>query len=134
MNDDPVEVLEAMAARAAVARRVGEAELEELARRRAHDPLAHARAEVRVKLALFAATMGLRWLRSLEAEGRVGTSHAAELRRRLERVTAGQVHPSQVMDREGPDPYSRPDTVTSVGCPSPHADFDATARADGDRS
>jgi len=110
---------------------VGEAELEELVRRRMHDPLGQARAEVRVRRQPFAAAMGLRWLSSLEAEGRVSTGRAAELRRRLELVAATRAHPSRVM---GADPYSQLNTVTSVGSSSPRADFEATADADTDRS
>jgi len=133
MNDDPVEVIEAMAMRAAVARRVGEAELRCLRERRDVDPLAHARAEVRVRLAIAAAAMGRRWLRQLQAEGRVDAAHGAALDALLGRVLEGACHPSGVMDPELGPSCCRPNTVTSVGS-SPRADFGATAHADADRT
>lgn len=134
MNDDPVEVIEAMAKRAAVARRLGEAALLFLDRRRSDDPLAHARAEVRVRLAVAAATLGLRWLQSLESEGRVDPRRVAGLRAGLHAVLTDASHPSQVMDGSEGGPYCRTDTVTSVGSRSPRADFEATARTDADRT
>lgn len=134
MNDDPVELIEAMAKRAAVARRLGEAALVFLDRRPGDDPLAHARAEVRVRLAVAAATLGLRWLQSLESEGRVDPGRVAGLRAGLHAVLTDVSHPSQVMGGFAGPSYSRLDTATSVGSPSPRADFDATARTDADRT